>query len=109
MSTGKFIGQYGRSIRPAERMAIALIACLQSYFKEQGIAPAWELIPDQPFVEEWISSFVEFERSDARLDEHNNKGRAEAARDRAVELANVRIEMRKICLNKVSPVVLERG
>jgi hypothetical protein len=102
---------YSRALRPAERIAIAVQACCAAYLAEQSLKAenAVVVIPDQEFVEKFMASFVDYERADARLDEHNNKGRAAAARDRAVELIKEISEWRRICVERVASAQQEKN
>jgi hypothetical protein len=98
------MGTYSRALRPAERIAIAVQACCAAYLEKNGgkSDKIQAVIPDQEFAEQFMASFVDYERADARLDEHNNKGRANAARDRAIELVKEISEWRRICVERIS-------
>jgi hypothetical protein len=91
-------------MRPSERVAIAVVKCMRAYLRKSGAKDGDILIltPEMKFVEDFMASIIELEREDARMDEHNNKGRAAAARDRAVEIQNNIIALRKINIEKLA-------
>jgi hypothetical protein len=58
-------GRYTLAATPEERMAIATVAAVHSYFQQhpQGVAPG------QGFLADYLTPFIERELLEARLDE----------------------------------------
>ena len=59
-------GRYALAETPEERMAIATVAAIHSYFQQhpQGVAPG------QGFLADYLKPFIERELLETRLDEH---------------------------------------
>lgn len=61
-------GRYEHASSPEERMAIAVVAAIHSYFIEnpQGVAPG------QGFIQRFLKPFIDREIIDARISECDN-------------------------------------
>lgn len=78
---------------PEERMAIAVVSAVHFYFVQhpQGVAPG------KTFLAEFLKPFIDFERADAALAEHQRGGG-----EREMELINKRHALRKLCSERIT-------
>jgi hypothetical protein len=73
-------GRYGLASTPEERVAIATVAAIRSYFGQnpEGVMPGYG------FLKEYLKPFLDRELLEARLDELHKRVGAIAKREREI-------------------------